>query len=683
MEERYTIKEKVLEKIENGKRTIEKLGVVLNIDEEELKSILLELKEDLLVKEKDGNYFLTLDNNHKIGVLNITRNGLGVVDIEGFTYFIDETQLNRAIHGDLVLIKIVDPIRRIAIVEAKKGIYRELVGTVVIKNKNFFVNLDNPLIKKKFKLERRDEFLKTGDKVLIGLSSKNDEWYRVDVLEVLGNKNEVGVDVLSIIRELSIKDSFLEEELVEANKVKSYVDEFEIVDRVDLRGERNFTIDGEDSMDFDDSVGISLLDNKHYLLKVHIADVDHYVKEGSLLDKGALKRGATTYLLDRVIPMLPFELSNGICSLNPNEDRLTITYEMEYDWDGNLVRSDIYLSAIKSKERMVYDKVDDVLVNDNSSYYLEYQDDLRLLNELAEKLFKKRIENGYIDFNNKERVIQYDNDSGKVVAVLVKERMKSEKLIEECMLAANCCGTMFAISHNIPIINRVQDEMTIEELEKRLEVLEKMGFSVSSFKGTCSVNDMVKKVVDYYRESEFVETILRNVTNKNRAYYTDEQKWHSSLLEEHYAHFTSPIRRYPDLYSSRQLKKYLKNKKYEDRLSSEMLLDLNNKMMDIKLCSSRVEGLKLALYYQEKNEAMLARVINISEKFITVMFEELTTAILFKSDLDGYRFDRDTYRFVKKNGEVIQVGDNILVELSGIEKYYGKSNFKLCKKLIK
>jgi len=683
MEERYTIKEKVLEKIENGKRTIEKLGVVLNIDEEELKSILLELKEDLLVKEKDGNYFLTLDNNHKIGVLNITRNGLGVVDIEGFTYFIDETQLNRAIHGDLVLIKIVDPIRRIAIVEAKKGIYRELVGTVVIKNKNFFVNLDNPLIKKKFKLERRDEFLKTGDKVLIGLSSKNDEWYRVDVLEVLGNKNEVGVDVLSIIRELSIKDSFLEEELVEANKVKSYVDEFEIVDRVDLRGERNFTIDGEDSMDFDDSVGISLLDNKHYLLKVHIADVDHYVKEGSLLDKGALKRGATTYLLDRVIPMLPFELSNGICSLNPNEDRLTITYEMEYDWDGNLVRSDIYLSAIKSKERMVYDKVDDVLVNDNSSYYLEYQDDLRLLNELAEKLFKKRIENGYIDFNNKERVIQYDNDSGKVVAVLVKERMKSEKLIEECMLAANCCGTMFAISHNIPIINRVQDEMTIEELEERLEVLEKMGFSVSSFKGTCSVNDMVKKVVDYYRESEFVETILRNVTNKNRAYYTDEQKWHSSLLEEHYAHFTSPIRRYPDLYSSRQLKKYLKNKKYEDRLSSEMLLDLNNKMMDIKLCSSRVEGLKLALYYQEKNEAMLARVINISEKFITVMFEELTTAILFKSDLDGYRFDRDTYRFVKKNGEVIQVGDNILVELSGIEKYYGKSNFKLCKKLIK
>jgi len=683
MEERYTIKEKVLEKIENGKRTIEKLGVVLNIDEEELKSILLELKEDLLVKEKDGNYFLTLDNNHKIGVLNITRNGLGVVDIEGFTYFIDETQLNRAIHGDLVLIKIVDPIRRIAIVEAKKGIYRELVGTVVIKNKNFFVNLDNPLIKKKFKLERRDEFLKTGDKVLIGLSSKNDEWYRVDVLEVLGNKNEVGVDVLSIIRELSIKDSFLEEELVEANKVKSYVDEFEIVDRVDLRGERNFTIDGEDSMDFDDSVGISLLDNKHYLLKVHIADVDHYVKEGSLLDKGALKRGATTYLLDRVIPMLPFELSNGICSLNPNEDRLTITYEMEYDWDGNLVRSDIYLSAIKSKERMVYDKVDDVLVNDNSSYYLEYQDDLRLLNELAEKLFKKRIENGYIDFNNKERVIQYDNDSGKVVAVLVKERMKSEKLIEECMLAANCCGTMFAISHNIPIINRVQDERTIEELEERLEVLEKMGFSVSSFKGTCSVNDMVKKVVDYYRESEFVETILRNVTNKNRAYYTDEQKWHSSLLEEHYAHFTSPIRRYPDLYSSRQLKKYLKNKKYEDRLSSEMLLDLNNKMMDIKLCSSRVEGLKLALYYQEKNEAMLARVINISEKFITVMFEELTTAILFKSDLDGYRFDRDTYRFVKKNGEVIQVGDNILVELSGIEKYYGKSNFKLCKKLIK
>jgi len=250
-------------------------------------------------------------------------------------------------------------------------------------------------------------------------------------------------------------------------------------------------------------------------------------------------------------------------------------------------------------------------------------------------------------------------------------------------LAANCCGTMFAISHNIPIINRVQDEMTIEELEERLEVLEKMGFSVSSFKGTCSVNDMVKKVVDYYRESEFVETILRNVTNKNRAYYTDEQKWHSSLLEEHYAHFTSPIRRYPDLYSSRQLKKYLKNKKYEDRLSSEMLLDLNNKMMDIKLCSSRVEGLKLALYYQEKNEAMLARVINISEKFITVMFEELTTAILFKSDLDGYRFDRDTYRFVKKNGEVIQVGDNILVELSGIEKYYGKSNFKLCKKLIK
>lgn len=357
------IKSLVLKKIESGKNNVKKLSTSLSISTADLDKILLELKNDLLIKENKGVYFSTIDKYHKIGKLMITKRGTGVVEIsQNEVYFIDEKGLNNCIDGDTVLIKILDSFSRSATIEDKKETLRRAVGTVRFRNNKISINLDNPRLNAKLKLDKDKEFLKDGDKILIHFVSKKDKLsYKVNYVEVFGHEDEVGVDITSIVKELGINNTFSSEELNEAAKIKMIVDESDYKNRRNLINQKIFTIDGDDSKDFDDAVGIELLDNNYYLVRVCIADVDYYIKEDSILDKCAKNRGSSIYLLDRVIPMLPFELSNGICSLNPLEERLTLTYEMEFDENGYQVNYDIYLAVICSNVRMTYNHVEDVL----------------------------------------------------------------------------------------------------------------------------------------------------------------------------------------------------------------------------------------------------------------------------------------------------------------------------------
>lgn len=679
--ERETLKELILNKIKNGKTTILKLSKNLSISEQEVKSILKELKNELLIKEQNDSYVSTQDRYHRLGKLSITKNGLGVVKITtDEVYFINECDLNNSIDGDTVLIKILDPLKRTALIEDKKEEERNVVGTIHYENGNVLVDLDNPLLKLKLKLNNSQGPFEEGDKVLIKfISRKGKTTYKAEEVEFLGSKDEIGIDITSIIKELGISDKFSSSDMEEISKIKTYVDEEDIKDRRDLRNYKIFTIDGSESKDFDDAIGIELLENNHYLLKVCIADVDYYVKESSNLDETAKKRSSSVYLLDRTIPMLPFELSNGICSLNPLEDRLTLTYEMEYDEEGQLVDYDIYLSVINSSVRMTYDNVEDVLKNENSQHYKEFQTELKLSRELSKKLHNIRVNNGYVDINEKLRKIDYNKEQGKIDNVHLEEIKESQKIIEEFMIAANKIGTLYAAEHNIPILRRVQNDEPREVMEEKLDTLVKMGFKKFDFPLNYSNNDIIREILQYYKDDENINTIIRVITNSNRAYYTMQKISHSSLNEEHYAHFTSPIRRYPDLYSSRQIKKHLKKEQIEQKATLEVIKQINEKSEDIRLCYYRQEGLKLAQYYYEKDEFMNAKVIYMNERIITIQLEDLTTGVIPIKTISGYKFNEKTFSCVNKNNETIKIGDFITVKVVDIDKYFGKSNFKVYK----
>lgn len=681
------IEKLVLDKIKANAQSITKLNNSLNISEQELRKILTKLERELLIQENNGVYTYTLDSNHRIGVLKITKRNSGVVQIsKNEVYFIDEELLNNAVYGDTVLIRIIDSFRHSAIIEDKKETERKITGTIIIRNKDFLVKADNPLFNAKLKLVNPPATIQENDKVYVSFDSKKDKTtYKVKEIEVLGNKYEVGVDITSIIRELEIEDRFTEEEIQEAYNIKESIGEEELKDRVDLRSEKIFTIDGKNSSDFDDALGITVLDNNNLLVKVCIADVDHYVQEGSILDQVAIKRTSSIYLFDRTIPMLPTILSNGVCSLNPQEDRLTITYAMEYDQAGNLVNYDVYPSVICSKQRMNYDDVEDVLTNPSSTKYQEFQDDLRLLELLRKNILSKRCEAGYIIQHNDERIVDYDKEQGKITNITKRPRLTSNLLVEEYMIAANICATLFAKKHNIPIIYRVQDDDPRETLIKKLKIIEKLGFKKHAFSEEDSTSDIMKKLVNFYKDDPNLKTILRVIRNTSKAYYTSATTGantnHSSLNEKDYSHVTSPIRRYPDLYSSRQIKKYLYKERCQDSSISNLLAHINEQNDIINNCYHRTEGLKIGEYYEDSCELLPATIVNINKNFITFQLEDSTIGVIFKRDLYGFYFDEASYQY--DNGfSSLKIGDKIQVEVVYFDKYQGKINYKIYTKCL-
>lgn len=676
-----TVTEKlVLEKIKSRSQNLKKLSKSLNISGKELKTILSKLERELLIKESNGIYIYTMNDNYRVGTLKITRRKSGVIEITPEeVYYISEKDLKNAVDGDTVLIKIIDKLKHSAVVEDKKEEERKLVGTIYIKNKRYFVKADNPSFTADLKLVKPPTNIHNNDKVYVSFKTlKNTTSYKVKEIEVLGNKYSVGVDIISIIKELGIEEEFSLEAQTAAESLKNYVDEEDLKDRVDLRSEKIFTIDGKNSEDFDDAIGITILDNNHLLVKVCIADVDHYVSENSLLDQIAINRTSSIYLIDRTLPMLPTIISNGICSLKPNEDRLTLTYELEYDIEGNLIRYNIYPSVICSKQRMNYLDVEDVLTNPSSEMYKEFQTDLRLLESLRKKIREKRIQSGYISRDEKKRRIFYDHQRGKITNVTTTERLNSSSLIEEYMIATNICASLFAKEQNIPIIYRIQDDEPKKVIKQRLEILKKMGFEKVEFQEEASNNEIIKNVLSAYKDHPYIEFINAILMNRNRGYYSNSRNHHSNLNEEYYAHFTSPIRRYSDLYSSRQIKKYLKKQKREQD-NSEILEHINQKNSDIKICISRVEGLKLGEYYANKNKAMPATIIGINQERITVQLDDSTTGVIFRNNLKGYHFDYEKYQYQNKNS-VLKLGDRILIELNEINRYKGTTNYKIYQK---
>ena len=553
-----------------------------------LNELVLEYKINI---SKKGKYALVDDSKYKKGKLQVNERKFGFVKIENSDeeIYISGKNINNALNGDIVIVEIIDDSSKdghkegkiVSIFERDK---KSIVG-IFEKSKSFgFVIPDD----KKFGSDifiSKKKFLgaKNNDKVVVKITKypENGKKAEGEVVEVLGNVDMAGIDMLSLIREYNLPYEFPQNVVDEAKNIEAIISKDEIKHRLDLRNELFFTIDGEDAKDLDDAVCVKKNNNGNYELMVAIADVSHYVTENSNINKEAILRGTSIYMMDRVIPMLPKELSNGICSLNANEDRLAICVIMEINKDAKVISSDIKKCVINVKERMSYTNVYKILNNINRkenqntskkdiqnsneeidmeviNRYNQYISNFALMQELALILKNKRERDGALDLDVPESKIIL-NENGVAIDVKKYEINFANEIIEQFMLISNEVVAEKFYWLEAPFIYRVHEVPDKEKIDELNKFLFNLGLKIKYNKDSIhpsSFAEILKKVKDEPEERVVSNLVLRTL---KVARYESENKGHFGIASKFYCHFTSPIRRYPDLFIHRVISTYLDN----------------------------------------------------------------------------------------------------------------------------
>ena len=666
------------------------LASVFNIQNTEIGefySILDDMeKRGEIIKTKKNRYAAPERMNLIVGKLQQHAKGFGFVLSELSAYpdvFIPAEEINGAMHNDRVIARITKKSNDgkkqegeiIRIIERAND---ELVGTFESSRNFGFVVADEKRINMDIYIPK-NEFngAKDGHKVVVKITRwpearRNPEG---KVIEVIGHKDDVGTDIVSIIRKYKLPEEFPKKVEQEAEDIPETIPEEEIARRRDLRGEKIVTIDGADAKDLDDAVAVTQLSNGNYLLSVHIADVTYYVKEGKALDKEALQRATSVYLVDRVIPMLPRKLSNGVCSLNPRVDRLALSVSMEIDRRGNVINHEIYESVIKTCERMTYTDVSDILEKDDEELKKRYDyllEDFKRMEELALILRKKRESRGSIDFDFDESKIILD-ESGRPVEIKKAERRVANRIIEEFMLICNETVAEHFHWANIPFVYRIHEEPDMDKIEAFNKFIHNFGYHLKGVGGEVhpkALQDLLKKV-DGQKEERIINTIM--LRSLKQAKYSPECTGHFGLAAQYYSHFTSPIRRYPDLQIHRIIRESLQGKINAKRI--EKLKGIVAKAAEQSSIRERVaEEAERETDDLKKTEYMT---YHIDEEFDGIissvtsfgMFVELDNTIeglVRISSLvdDYYIYDPDQYLFRgERTKKTYRIGDEVRVRV--------------------
>ena len=554
---------------------VKELAILLDIPKsrrEELREVL-----DALVAEgkagvsKKGKYGKP-EAFSIVGLFSGTAKGFGFVTVEGWEedVFIPPDRTGGALHGDRVQIVTEDGKkgRRTegTVVRVLERANREIVGYYQ-KSKNFgFVIPDNQKIScDVFIPQGKDMGAVTGHKVVAALTDYGDGSKKPEgrIVEILGHINDPGVDILSVVRAYGLPEEFPEDVMAQAGRIPDTVPEKDKAGRLDLRNVQMVTIDGEDAKDLDDAVSLEKETGEQgvrYRLGVHIADVSHYVTEGSPLDREALKRSTSVYLVDRVIPMLPHRLSNGICSLNAGEDRLALSCLMEIDEKGKILSHRIAETVIRVDRRMSYTDVNRIITHEDEETMEKYRELVPLffrMKELSEILRKRRMKRGAIDFDFPESKIILD-EKGKPVDIRPYERNAATKLIEDFMLAANETVAEDYFWQEVPFLYRTHDEPDPEKMKNLAVFINNFGYTLRFQKGEIHPKELQKLLTKIEGTPE--EALLSRLTLRSmkQAKYTAVNTGHFGLAAKYYTHFTSPIRRYPDLQIHRIIKENLR-----------------------------------------------------------------------------------------------------------------------------
>lgn len=678
------------------------LGITTVEGTEALMDELHKLEDEVVIYHSNKDKYMLLKNSHlRKGIMRTNKKGFGFVEIDDLAedVYVSQDNMNGAIHDDIVLVEITSKMnidrvegRVLRVLERKT---ENFVGTIQFDHKGLgHIQLDDSKVKLEIEVPKEKAMNAVdGHKVVVKLEKKMNSSGRYEgrVIDILGHVNDPGVDILSIIYKYNINTEFSEDVKREVRQLPNSVSEAEMKDRRDLREEMIFTIDGDDTKDIDDAISVKILSNGHYQLGVHIADVSYYVREGTALDEEAMERGTSVYLVDRVIPMLPHELSNGICSLNPEEDRLAISCLMEFDAAGKQLDYEIFPSVIRSRIQMTYKKVNSILEKDIvPEGYEPYVDDLKLMAELADILRKMKVRRGYIDFDVDEAKILVD-DKGVPTDVILRDRGTGEKLIEDFMIAANECVATHIYFMNLPFVYRVHEVPQEEKIRSFLGFVSGLGYHVDGdlkdLRPT-TVQSIVNQLQDKPEYKILSSLLLRSM---QKAVYRPENLGHYGLASDCYTHFTSPIRRYPDTTVHRLLRTYLFEghvdmptvRKWEEKLVyiTEHSSERERASVD---CEREVDDMKMAEYMEKHiGESFEGMISSITSFGMFVELDNLIEGLVSLRDMDDfYHFDEEHLTLTGEKSHVkYSIGERLVVKVVRANKAEKTIDFEVVRKV--
>ncbi len=677
------------------------LAVLMQVPREE-RTALREVLQALLAEGRlqvngQGRYSKP-DADKPVGTFISNARGFGFVEVEGMEedLYVPEDKTNGAFHLDRVQVMRLPGQRgrrqEAAVVRILERGTKQIVGTYEQSSYFGFVIPDNTRIGKDiFVPDERSKGAVDGHKVVVELTSYGDETHKPEgrVVEILGHVNDPGVDIMSIVRGYELPVEFGEKVMNQAARVPDQVLEADKKGRLDLRDLQMVTIDGEDAKDLDDAVSLYLDEQGLYHLGVHIADVTNYVQENSALDWEALERGTSVYLVDRVIPMLPHKLSNGICSLNEGVERLALSCLMTIDDKGAVCDYQIAESVICVNRRMTYTAVKKILEDKDKTEIAAYKELVPMLEQmgqLAAILRQRRHQRGSIDFDFAESKILLDEE-GHPVEIKPYERNVATKLIEDFMLVANETVAQHFFWLDIPFVYRTHEKPDPEKIMKLSAFIRNFGYHIK-FSGEeihpKELQKLLGRIVDTDEETLISRLTLRSM---KRAKYTVESAGHFGLACQYYCHFTSPIRRYPDLQIHRIIKEQLRGRLNEDRLRH-----YEEKLPEVAKHSSRMERraeeaeretdkLKKAEYMEERIGEIYEGVISgVTQWGIYVELQNTIEGLVHVSSLPGdfFVYDENTYEMVgRESGVTYKLGQKLTVRVRGVDRLLKTIDFEI------
>lgn len=668
----------------------------------ELTDELRKLTDEVVVYHSNKDKYMMLEKSHlRKGVMRTNKKGFGFVEVDNMDddIYVAQENMNGAIHDDIVLVEITSKMNldRLEgrILKVVKRQVQRYIGEITFDEKGKgHIKLDDNKIKLNIEIPKENSLNAVdGHKVVVELVKKmnNNLRYEGKVVEIIGHKNDPGVDILSIIYKYNINTVFPDDVKEEVANINMEVLPNEYHGRRDLRDQMIFTIDGDDTKDIDDAISIEKFANGHYKLGVHIADVSYYVKEGSPLDNEAMERGTSVYLVDRVIPMLPHELSNGICSLNPNVDRLAISCVMEFDSTGKQLDYEIFPSVIKSRIQMTYKKVNSILEkNVVPEGYEPYAETLRQMSELATILRKAKVKRGYINFDIDEAKILVDENC-KPTEITVRERGVGENLIEDFMIAANECVATHIYFMNLPFIYRVHEVPKEEKIRSFLGFVSNLGYSVpGDIKDTKPTTmQRILKSLEDKPEYKILSSLLLRCMQK--AVYKPVNLGHYGLASSCYTHFTSPIRRYPDTTVHRLLRTYLFDNKIDNSTIhkwEEKLVYIADHSSDRERasvdCEREVEDMKMAEYMESHIGEEFDGIISSVTSFgMFVELDNLIEGLVSLRDMpDFFVYDEERMTLTGEKSHVkYTIGERVRVKVVRASKEDKTIDFEVVKKV--
>ena len=664
-------------------------------EKREFIDFILENENNNNIIEVDGLFYHISNTEYRLGRYKDKKYNNKFVQIGNSCYTIEDAKL--AVDEDLVLIKIIDKKRKIASIE--KVIKREIhsIYGEVVQNKNgYFLKPESSKFSSLTINLNENENIIVGSKVVVELTNETeDNVYDGTITGIIGYSNDPGIDILMETYKYGIHPYFSSDSEMEAHNLPLEVRDVDKIGRCDLTKKQIFTIDGDDTKDIDDAVSLEILENGNYLLGVHITDVTHYIEKGSALDRDAYYKGTSLYLVGKVIPMYPAIISNGIGSLNPKQDRLTLTCNMEIDQNGKVVNYNIFESVINSNIQMTYKKVNDILNEGIIPFgYEEYIDTLKKMEKLSLILKKNRIKRGAFDIDRKELKIELD-EKGFPDKFSIRTQDSAENLIEEFMIIANETVASALEEYAYPAMYRIHEDPSYCKVSEFIDTLNKIGMHFYG-NGSDDIQRKLQQIAEELKKyGDVGKTMLQPfIRTLRKAKYSADNIGHSGLASEHYLHFTSPIRRYPDDIVHRCVKKYLLSDEYKnDILEQEKDYDelteqaeyLSETEKNADRCELAILAMKCAEYMSKHiGEKYNGRIVQIDSKGLTIQLDNLIEGRVKINSLPcHYEYNDETLSLVSLDDtfEDYYYGDLVEVETVDANKENKTIEFVITKLL--